>query len=121
LKPELNTDKACRLEDTLKFCQERAYKQRYLDENVAASVVGIGGLVMMIGKKPEDGSFGMDGTEVKDVSVEMIGKEVEDESVEDERYSTPSLILPVVGSNGNHRRHGTSSVPRQSRGSSAFP
>jgi hypothetical protein len=121
LKPELNTDKACRLEDTLKFCQERAYKQRYLDENVAASVVGIGGVVEMDGKKPEGGSFGMDGTEVKDGSVEIVGEEVEDESVEDERYSTPTLILPVIGSNGNHRRHGTLSVPRQSRGSSASP
>jgi hypothetical protein len=72
LEPQLNIDETHRLEDTLKFCHERAYKQRYTDDNVAASV-------KMVGNKVKDGSVDMIGNKVEAGLVEMVGKEEDEE------------------------------------------
>jgi hypothetical protein len=71
-KPQLNIDETRRLEGTLKFCRERAYEQRYPDDNVAASVE-------MVANKVEDGSVDMTGNKVVDGPGEMVGKEEDEE------------------------------------------
>jgi hypothetical protein len=59
LKPQFNIDETRQLEDTLKFCRERAYKQRYPDDDVAASVEMVrneveDGLGEMVGKEEDE-------------------------------------------------------------------
>jgi hypothetical protein len=91
LEPQLNIDETHRLEDTLKFCHERAYKQRYTDDNVAASV-------KMVGNKVKDGSVDMIGNKVEAGLVEMVGKEEDEEALTDKLYEAISMMTTEVRS-----------------------